>query len=74
MPGLEHLLEPRKPRVLVEPLSVERPVLPGVHLELAGGRGPFDVDACAGEPLEMVFASLGIDEVERPVPLVKAVL
>jgi hypothetical protein len=45
-----------------------------VHLELAGGHGPLHVDAGVGEPPEMVFASLGIDEVERLVPLVEAVL
>src|SRR3954453_14725629 len=73
-PRLEHLLEARKPCGLVEPLSVERPVLPRMHLELAGGRGLFHGDACVPEPPEMVFASLGVDEMERLVPPVEAVL
>src|SRR4051794_16442890 len=45
-----------------------------MHLELARSDGLFHVDACIREPPEVVFASRGIDEMERPVPPVEAVL
>ena len=66
------MLEALEPLVLVEPSSVERAVLPRMNLELAGLNGLLHVDACFREPLEMVFPSRWVDEVERPITLLEA--
>jgi hypothetical protein len=45
-----------------------------VDLDLAGANGLFHVDACAGEPPEMLVSPPGVDQVESLIPLVEPVL
>jgi hypothetical protein len=68
------MLESLEPCVLIEPLSVERAVLPRVYFKLPGLDGLFHVDACIGKPSEMILPSLGVNEMESPIPVVEAVL
>jgi hypothetical protein len=68
------VLEPLEPHLLVEPISSKRAFLPRFYLELAGLHRLLHVDAYVGEPPEMLVSSLGVDEVERPIPFVEAVL
>jgi hypothetical protein len=66
------VLKALEPLVLVESSSVERTVLPRMNLELTGLHGLLHVDACVREPLEMVFPSRWVDEVERPITFLEA--
>jgi hypothetical protein len=73
-PGLENLFERSYPGVLIEPVSSERTVLPRPYLQLAAVDRLLHVDACLGESAEMFFASRGINEVERFISPLEAVL
>jgi hypothetical protein len=70
---LEHFFERREPDVLVEPLSVERTVLPRPHFQLADVHRLLDIDTCFGEALEMFFPSHRVNEMESFISLVEAI-
>ena len=53
---------------------MERPVLPWVYLELPRLDLLFDLDACISKSFQVILTSLGIDEVERSVTPVEALL
>jgi hypothetical protein len=59
---------------LIEAISTEIYVLPQPHLQLARPQCPLYIDTCFTEPLQMVFPSLGVHDVEGFLPLVKVVL
>src|SRR5947209_2344255 len=73
-PGLEYLFESHQPGLLVEAASMERTVLPRPYLQLATARRLLHVDTCFGEPPEVFFPSIGVNEMEGFVPPVETIL
>src|SRR5258707_7633812 len=58
---------------MVKPASPERTVLPWRSLQLAPVHRLLHIDACPGEPLQMFFPSLGVNEMEGFIPPVEAI-
>jgi hypothetical protein len=53
---------------------VERTILPRPHLQLAGAQRLVHIDTCFGEPPEMFFPSLRVNEMVGSVPSLETIL
>ena len=70
-PQLEHLLAGHHPGVRVQADIAERAVLPRPHLQLAGAHCLPHIDTRFGEPSQMFFALLGVNDMVSLVLLVE---
>jgi hypothetical protein len=67
------LFERRQPGVLVKAVSAERTISPGPDLELTPVHCLLNIDTYFGDPLEMFFPQVGVNEMKGFIPSVETI-